>query len=155
MNLVKVAEAVQTRLKADTGTGGLYNVASPLITASHFCDASDSATYPYVVFSIEAANQSPTLLGSEVYECFIDFHIYSDKASGYAVCSSIIDRIFGDVVSQTGTHVPGYGFHRYVLSLSGGWTGSPVVRESMDCDLSDKDVYHFRESYKVIISRTS
>lgn len=152
MNLVKVAEAIQTRLKADTGTGGLFNVSAPLVTGSHFCDATEAVSYPYIVFSIEAAPQEGTLIGSEVYQVYVDFHVYSPKTNGFAPVSSIIDRIYGDGYSQSGG-LPSFGFQRHPLTVSGGWNGSPLVRVDMAADLEDKDVFHFRESYRFVVSR--
>lgn len=152
MNLTKVAEAIMDRFEADTGTGGFYHASAPIITGAHFCDASEAPTYPYVVFSFDAAQQNGTLLGSEVITVLVDFHIYALKSEGFAPVSAILDRLYGDVYAQA-SHIPSYGFHRFILPVTGGWSGSPMVREESESDLADKDVYHFREGYKVLISR--
>ena len=114
--------AIQNRLKADTGSGGLYNGnAWNFITGAYAIYATPNGiAYPYLVYNLnmQAAN---TATGDE-FTVFVDFTLFTntneqDDATNFgSSATAIMDRLHGDAVLQSG-RIPTYGFNRHKLVL--------------------------------------
>lgn len=122
MILSTIYAAILNRLKADTGTGGLYvGNAWNLITGAYAVYGSPNpVTGPYMVYTVRM-DQAHTTVGDE-YNCVATFRIYahtqeaaSDDNIGLTVIAAM-DRIHGNAVLRNG-RVPTYGFNRHLLVL--------------------------------------
>jgi hypothetical protein len=126
--------AVQARLNADTGTGGLLNASTPLATAvwtRRFPMPDRTATeFPYVIcyFSaiepIDAFQNEGSRIGIMV-EWFVDET--ASGIDGMERAGKILERVVGD---WTDTGGPSYGLSRWQPTLQTGWTASPIIFES-------------------------
>jgi len=123
MILATIYTAIMNRMKADTGTGGLYNGATwNYITggATTIFAPPTAITGPYLVYSV-AMTAEPTTVGDE-FLCVATFNLYDRLAestsSSYLGTSLLpaLDRLHGNAVLQTG-RVPTYGFNRHQLVL--------------------------------------
>lgn len=110
-----ISQAILTRIKADTGTGGLYESGSyHIITGAHYLRADDAAARPYIVFNV--TQDSDPALTSASGECLVTFRIVSDASDGGLILQTIWNRLFGDAMLQT-NRVPTYGLDRHALTL--------------------------------------
>ena len=118
-----VYQAIYDRLKADTGTGGLYNGGSwKLITGGAYAlvGSPNPVTGPYLVYNVRM-EQDHTTIGDE-YQCICTMRLFAHTQNADAdanVGTNIIaalDRIHGNGVLQNG-RVPTYGFNRHRLVL--------------------------------------
>lgn len=164
MSLSLVAAAIRTRALADTGTGGLFNVGSPLVkSCTHeYAPATDSATnladlLPYIVFTFPSWEEDQTF-SSEMQRITCSFHVYTLRENGAVVGANIMDRIYGDAVTQA-NRTPTYGFHRHTLVLgsqvglgNATWYPSAMRRTSRNT-AHERDVYHYIESYHIDLTR--
>jgi hypothetical protein len=120
--------AIRDRLLADTGTGGLFNVTTPLLTDVHFARANKhSPSDKYIVLVV--ANTTPEDdMDNDLINFEINVNIYLGTVYGNApVLSNIIDRVY-DLL------------HDWTPTLS-AWTPSgPLVFDSGgSVDLPDDD----------------
>lgn len=144
MNYLDLSKAIDDRLDTDatlaTLTGGRY----------YFMTAPPGTAYPYVVYSVVSDNEQDAFNG-DIREVFFELAIFDKTANGLADIEAIKARLKGDSTSPSSA--PTYGFHRHVLSLTGGWTGGPVVRVGGDLYLEDKETYHAQETYRLLVSK--
>lgn len=124
MILAPIYQAIYDRMKADTGTGGLYNGGAwNLITGGAYTVfASPSAiTGPYLVFGVSMERNNESTTGDE-FLCTATFNLYdrlNESASDAYIGTSLLpalDRLHGNAVLQSG-RVPTYGFNRHRLVL--------------------------------------
>lgn len=114
--------AIQNRLKADTGAGGLYfNNQWSLISGAYAIYATPNGiAYPFLVYNLSLSNTS-TATGDE-YLVDVAFTLYTntseqDDSTNFGTsATAIMDRLHGDAVLQAG-RIPTYGFHRHKLVL--------------------------------------
>lgn len=148
MNLKYIAQAIQDRAEADTGSGGLYNVSAPLITGWYWEQGPATATYPYVVAMLADDGEADTF-GKSGRELTFYFHIYvtRDTTAPQTAADSAADiqaRIFGSGTPNS----PTYGFHRWQTTLP---VGSSMVATTMartgGTSASDRDTVHLIETY--------
>lgn len=121
---------VRARLLADTGTGGLFNVSTPLVAGLWLVNAPDSQAMPFLVMSSQALRNDDTFTSRHhVVEFQVSSFIEEEPATGYdpfARGASIAGRVLGDWSLQ-GTRLPSFGLDRWTPALSGsGWSASPV-----------------------------
>lgn len=152
MNQVELWTAIKARAESDTGTGGLFNVGTPLVSGIYNTFASPAMTdqNKYIVFSVASASQEDGF-DIDVITYTFRFAVYSPVAGGLAGPSAIIDRLYGNGVSSSG-NLATYGFHRFKPSLSGGWTATVMQRVDQDQNHSE-DCYCFVETYRVTCSK--
>ena len=95
--------AIRDRLLADTGTGGLFNVTTPLITDVHFARANKQTTGNYIVLVV--ANTAPEddfTNNGIIYQ--INVNIYMTSIYGGTITlSNIIDRVYARLHDWTPT----------------------------------------------------
>jgi hypothetical protein len=117
-----VYQAILSRLKADTGTGGLY-VGNQwnLITGAYAVYGNPNpVTGPYLVYGVRMQEQHTTV-GDE-YQCVCTMRLYAHTEAADAATNigetivAAMDRIHGNAVLRNG-RVPTYGFNRHELVL--------------------------------------
>jgi len=120
--LSPIYEAIMNRLKADTGTGGLYEGNQwNLITGVYAVYGSPNpVTGPYMVFTVRM-DKDPTCTSDE-FNCTATMNIYahtqeavSDNYIGTTMLAAM-NRIHGDSMMQA-NRSPTYGFNRFRLAL--------------------------------------
>lgn len=152
MNQVELWQKIKTRAESDTGTGGLFNVATPLVSGIYNTFASPTMTdqNKYIVFSVASAAQEDGF-DIDVITYTFRFAVYTPVSGGLAAASAIIDRLYGNGVSSSG-NLATYGFHRWLPTLTGGWTASVCQRIDQDTNHSE-DVYQFIETFRLTCSK--
>lgn len=119
------ALAAIERLKADTGTGGLYNGGDwNIISGAYFTLAAPGTAqvYPYIVITA-SADYDDTMV-SDDQKCTIGISVFGSAIEGVEKLHQVAARIWGDAVLQTG-RAPTYGLHRHRLVLSNSSTLNP------------------------------
>jgi len=110
-----ITKAIITRLKADTGAGGLYESGSwHYVKGVYAYRAADDADRPFIKVNVSQRNSDT--LTSDGCEFTVSLSIVSNNSEGGALLQTIWNRVFGDAMLQTG-RVPTYGLHRHILSL--------------------------------------
>lgn len=122
MILAAVYQAIYDRLKADTGSAGLYYQNQwRMITGAYAVYGSPNpVTGPYLVYTVRM-EQDHTTVGDE-YQCICTMRLFahtqqtdSTNYVGETILKAL-DRIHGNGVLQNG-RVPTYGFNRHRLVL--------------------------------------
>ena len=108
-----VARSIIDRLKADTGSGGIYEGSAwKFVTGGVWHGAATPAgsePFPYAVFTVELGQSIGMRDDGQNVTINIDFY---DKAdSGFGSIESAMLRVYGDAIAQA-TKVPTYGLHR-------------------------------------------
>jgi len=135
-----IHQAILSRIKADTGAGGLYaGNAWNIISGAYSIFGPPSAiTYPYLMFTTRL-EQDHTLTSDDfrvtatltIFEQVLD---YTSGAAFSARVSAAMDRLHGNAVLQAG-RVPTYGFHRHLLVLpTNGYTA-----QATNCFVTSQD----------------
>ncbi len=166
VNLSAFMAAIIARVQADTGTGGLYKPGTGLLLAGggiwSWMGNPASTIYPYIV--VTANDREAPAFNQEGSECELQFHIFDSTerrtgttgtaSVGSANCEYIIDRLYGDAMAYT-SRTPSYGLHRHQLTIGANnplsWVSSSLLRTGGHSE-ADRDVYHFVEEYRGVIS---
>ena len=127
MILTSIYKAIFDRLKADTGTGGLYNGGSwKIISGAYSVYGTPAAiVFPYLLVSVRL-EQDHSLTADE-FNATATFTVYDQVQDAIAGdfgtnISSVLDRLHGNAILQAG-RIPTYGFHRHLLVLpTNGYT---------------------------------
>jgi hypothetical protein len=127
MILTSIYKAIFDRLKADTGTGGLYNGGNwKIISGAYSVYGTPAAmVFPYLLVSVRL-EQDHSLTADE-FNATATFTVYDQVQDAVAGdfgtnISSVLDRLHGNAILQAG-RVPTYGFHRHLLVLpTNGYT---------------------------------
>lgn len=135
--------AIITRLKADTGTGGLYAGSA---WASYIAGGiwsnwglPSQFTTPYAVLEINM--NADNTFDADMNEVLVSFAIFDNTRTGVNNIAKVLKRLYGDAVLQTG-RVPSYGLHRHTLALATngyGATGGQVINTSQSIGLKEGD----------------
>lgn len=89
-----VATGLYNLAIADTGTGGLFNVSSPLITGWYTGEALQNAEWPYVCCTLSADSENDVFAPApQAIETFFQFGVYSNAELGQTVNDAIQARI--------------------------------------------------------------
>jgi hypothetical protein len=127
MILTSIYKAIFDRLKADTGTGGLYNGGNwKIISGAYSVYGTPAAmVFPYLLVSVRL-EQDHSLTADE-FNATATFTVYDQVQDAVAGdfgtnISSVLDRLHGNAILQAG-RIPTYGFHRHLLVLpTNGYT---------------------------------
>jgi hypothetical protein len=127
MILTSIYKAIFDRLKADTGTGGLYAGGSwKIISGAYSVYGTPAAmVFPYLLVSVRM-EQDHSLTADE-FNATATFTVYDQVQDAVAGdfgtnISSVLDRLHGNAILQAG-RIPTYGFHRHLLVLpTNGYT---------------------------------
>lgn len=110
-----ITRAVIDRLKADTGSGGLYQGSTPtLVSGIYYYAAPAGVARPYIVLNI--SQDEDHALTSSGGACVVSVRIVGDMSDGGDQMQVVWNRVFGDAMLQTG-RVPSYGLDRHTLTL--------------------------------------
>lgn len=127
MDIARLWDAIRDRAVADTGSGGLFNATTPLVSGFYNTFAPTSATHPYCVY-VTASATPDNGFNKDVVR--VNFRIQSyvarkpaNGADAMQVGSDILNRVYGD--SSAGG-APTYGFARWSPTLAGSWTATVV-----------------------------
>ena len=149
--------AVYSRLKADTGSGGLYNAGNPLITSAYNEEAARDAVFPYVVFSVGSYTSQDTFL-KDMKEVALRFNVYTEMfpnttGATMTLGSQILERLYGDAMLHT-PPVPTYGFNRHMLdlaALSSTWRATHALMVN-EMTAHEEGVYHWIQEYRLFLT---
>ena len=127
MILTSIYKAIFDRLKADTGSGGLYNGGNwKIISGAYSVYGTPAAmVFPYLLVSVRM-EQDHSLTADE-FNATATFTVYDQVQDAVAGdfgtnISSVLDRLHGNAILQAG-RIPTYGFHRHLLVLpTNGYT---------------------------------
>ena len=93
MSWQSISVGILSAINADTGSGGLRNVASPLITAAYNTMGPETPTLPYVVFSMVSEREDKDYGAARAIDYLIQFDIYVDKNAATTSLYAIADRL--------------------------------------------------------------
>jgi len=153
MNLQAFNTAIDARLRADTGAGGMFAAGVELVTGLFDNFVSPNQHMPYVVYTVASATQSDAF-NADIIKIMFYVSVYVSKngnPTAAAQASAILWRIYGNAM-EVSTRVPTYGLHRHPLVVAGGWTGSLLSRFDSQTQ-HEENYYHFIEVYQTYISR--
>lgn len=136
-----IHRAILSRIKADTGVGGLYaSSAWNIISGAYSIFGTPAAiVYPYLMFTTRM-EQDHSLTSDDfrvtaTFTCFDQVLDYTSTTAFSGRVSAVMDRLHGDAVLQAG-RVPTYGFHRHLLVLpTNGYTA-----QATNCFVTTQDV---------------
>lgn len=145
--LTQINQAILDRLKADTGSGGLYNGGAwNLVSGAWAVCAPANATFPYIVWTL-AWTPAPSRQSDEYdlvasISVFDDASLYVDDSNFSNRVSPIMDRIHGDAIITAGS-VPTYGFQRHPLVIGSNIysaKGSTCLLTDGACQMTDEKI---------------
>ena len=115
MNAAQLFYDVDKRLRADTGTNGLFPAgAAPLVSGIFNNWSSPTQTMPYIVWTLVSGVDDGTF---DTNEDDIQFQLSvfaSKRPPQLATAQRIINRIYGNGVKQS-SRLPTFGLHRHTL----------------------------------------
>lgn len=154
MSLANLNLVLRNRAVSDTGSGGLFNATTPLITAWNWNAVPEDTAFPYVVQSV-AGYVAEDAFALDVEQVRIRFSIWHERESQtdsdpYNTVIQIEARIRGNWSSASPGTSPTYGFHRYTPSFTGE-TGTMMGRVQI-IDNSDGDYINFIHEFKLWLS---
>lgn len=123
-----LAVGISTAIDADTGTGGLLNAGTPLITGGWNIEAPQEAVYPYIVFSPTLDEEFDSYTSGDNIRIEFDVAIYANKSGGTAAVATIANRVRTLLHRQAVT--PGSGFTLAGRLRRTGGTG-PIVDDQV------------------------
>lgn len=139
----EVELAILTRIKADTGTGGLYagSAWASMIAGGIYSNwgLPSEFTTPYGVLEINL--QADHTFPSDQFDVFCTIAVFDNTRTGVNNIAKTFKRLYGDAVLQAG-RVPSYGLHRHSLALATngyGATGGQIVVTSQTIGLKEGD----------------
>lgn len=156
-------KAVRDRVNADTGSGGLLNVTTPLIVAIYNTrppEPSDSSTvFPYIVYSVfESENTSTFRTRAWKRRVRFDTFVEVEPNSTLDVLqrgSDILRRLEGDWEDQVAGTAPTFGFDRFQPTLTGsGWSADifELVDSGEDHSIGDR-LYTWSMTFDITTSK--
>jgi hypothetical protein len=156
MILSTINQAIYSRLKADNGTGGIYEGnAWTLVSGawSIFATPGPSA-FPRIVFGINLEGVHSTTADefnvTVQMSVFDDTTLIDENSPFSGRIGLIINRIHGDAVLQNG-RTPTYGFNRHLLVLpTNGYTAkaSWCLITGVECGMVDEKIVQATTSFK-------
>ncbi len=148
--------AVMTRLKADTGTGGLYSASggtawnTSIISGAYAVRGlPETLAFPYLVYTIDT--QPDYTADADAFSVGITFTVFEDARRGLDRVTATLDRLHGDAVLQSGW-TPTYGFNRHKLVIAtNGYsaTGGDCLSQGVTPAAFDQDVNAFSVAMRV------
>lgn len=145
MLLSPIYTAIINRIKADTGTGGLYQSgAYNIISGAYSIFGTPAAiVYPYLLVAVRLEQDHS--LPADEFNVTATFTVF-DQVQNYETgqfdsrVSTAMDRLHGNAVLQAG-RVPTYGFHRHLLVMpTNGYTAkaSHCFVRTYDATMADE-----------------
>lgn len=113
--LKDIYKMIRTRATSDTGTGGLFNTTTPLITGWYTRLAPANSALPYVVVNLIDAGNNDGLAFS-LRRIIVRFSLFTAGNAENAI-DTIRARILGNWLTSTG-RIPTVGFDRWTGTLT-------------------------------------
>lgn len=136
----KVSKWLYDTAVADTGTGGLFNATTPLITGWFTNEASQDQGFPYVVCTLVSEVENDAFATAvEAVEVVFQFGVYSDADRGPTAHAAVTDRI------RT-------LFRRVAPTISGYTTSQVMLQGSPFHQVTDRALYSVHEA-RVLLSK--
>jgi hypothetical protein len=150
VDLAALYKVIYDRAVADTGSGGLFNSGTPLITGIFNNSVASSAVLPYIVYNV-AADTAMHAFTRDIfrYQFRLQVYVARNTADPFLVGSNIIKRAFGD---SSGGSAPSYGFHRWTPSLAGSWVSTTVLSLGEHQEHTD-DCFCWVQDYWSLVSK--
>jgi hypothetical protein len=146
MILSSIYQAIFDRVKADTGTDGLYKSGAwNIISGAYSVFGTPAAiTYPYLLVGVRL-EQDHSLTADEwtataTFTVWDQVQNYASSADFDTRITAVMDRLHGNAVLQAG-RIPTYGFHRHLLVLpTNGYTAkaSHCFVRTYDATMTDE-----------------
>ncbi len=114
-----LAVGIDTAIDADTGSGGLRNASSPLITAGYNVEAAQGATYPYLVFFPSTQQELDSYSTGDNVLIDLDFSIFVAPTAGPTALATIANRLRTVFHRQTVTALAGSGWTARAMRRTG------------------------------------
>lgn len=157
MDLAAFNLALKTRAAADTGAGGLFNVATPLIQGWFPNRAAQTTAFPYVVTNI-AAWDAQNAFSRDVSQLIVRISVYHEKEgtddpTTMLTCSNVLKRIYGNWSSSAPATAPTYGFHRHPLVIASGNWASTMMECTGALEAHEESYWHFIQEYRLWLSQ--
>jgi hypothetical protein len=151
MNIASLMLAIQTRAKADTGAGGLFNVASPLVNDTTYAKIKPTKDMPYIMFTT-AGGDIKDCFQKDVTEPIIRMAAFVDEKMAAATTrgAAILERIRGD---SSGGSAPSYGFHRWVPGSVGGWDVGAFMIDGVPQEEHGDEYYSWVVTFRTLCSK--
>lgn len=155
MNLAELYDAIVTRAKADTGSGGLFNTTSPLVNAFYVNRTPPETGFPYVICNLVGADGRHAF-NKSVFEIRVRMAVFMERQSHTVSdpllrVSNILERLRGNWSSSSPATAPTYGFDRHPLALTAPWSGTHMIYETV-FDESDDSYWQFVQQYRLFAS---
>jgi len=147
-----MSAAIGARFLSDTGTGGLFNAASPLITDVRQTFAPAGTLPPYVVFSYQNFTNDD-LLGKRGYKATVKVDVFVAELddSGNLVGLSSLDQINERVIGNwapSGT-APTYGLHGWNMGTIATSWNTTIMHHESSMDLNEPGMLHSEHLFSV------
>lgn len=146
MILSSIYQAIYDRIKADTGSDGLYKSGAwNIISGAYSVMGTPAAiVFPYLMVGVRL-DQDHSLTADEwtataTFSVFDQVQDYASGANFNSRVTAVLDRLHGNAVLQAG-RVPTYGFHRHLLVLpTNGYTAkaSNCFVRTYDASMTDE-----------------
>lgn len=162
MNLGPLEDAIGDRLKADTGTGGLWEQSGgePVLVgeiSNQWRDPDGSLSKPVVVFRVESADRFDSQ-DHDGLSVRLTVHVLAPASLGTAAARKALDRIYGNAATNSGT--PAVGLHRWepedisVIHAAMGTVtmGVSILRRIAHATNHDADFYEWIETYETEVA---
>lgn len=155
--------AVRNRLRADTGSGGLFQTGATVVSDVYNVRPpvnQDIQTKPYVVFRLNGANPESEGMGTRSRR--ISMSLYTvvpitpeSEYDAVEKASTILWRMEGNWEDQTFGTPPTYGLIRHVLDLGGStsWVSTILDYESDEWVYDDENLIQHRLDVFGFVSR--
>lgn len=159
MNVVDFEYICQQRLKADTGSGGLYSGGGGALNTSILGSEirtqlapPGTVAYPYLVIRGEYVQNDTAQ--DDAQDATLRIYIVDAMANGLAAARIVARRVYGNAMTNGGT--PGHGFHRHILGSlgSGLGTGSQVLCVAQHPVFEDENHNIYEMEFKCHVSAT-
>jgi hypothetical protein len=157
VDITPIEKAIGARLAADTGSGGLRNGDSPLVTGIYNTAAVSTQQLPAIVYTVTSVDFDDSF-GDARREVFFDVHIMVPLVSDTIADTmkrggDILQRVEGDWFEQS-DRTPTYGLERHKLSLGVGTSWVAEMIEAQDLSAQHEDnVLHWVVTYRVGANR--
>lgn len=136
----QLAAAIRTLALADTGSGGLFNVTSPLLNAWYTNEGEDQAALPYAIASMVSIPEEYAFVTTvEIMEPVFQIGVYTEKRLGEVVHQTIISRI------RT-------VFRRVAPTIS-GYTTSQILIDGLDFHQNTDQALYSAITCRLLVSK--
>lgn len=154
--LPKLYGDILARAQADTGTGGLFNSGTPLVTGIFNTFGPRGQAFPHMIFVLESAAQRDAMnTSTRLVQWGLHTYIEEKPASGaapFAAYSTIMERVLGDWTAQS-NRTPSYGFDRWTPTLSGSGWSATITEHTGSRTSHETGFLHFIEDFQVWVSK--